>query len=102
MNAERTPYFFMANLGSELIRLFSFLKKQEHEYARESARRALLIVDQLLGRSDINNGRAEVEVLKMLVEDALSSSPRYRVQETELNSYFTPFALRATALKKRL
>lgn len=94
MNTERTVQFLMANLGSELIRFFSLRRQGRQEDALASAQRVRLIINQLLLHKDIGNGANEVLVLKMLIEDALSTTPQYSVNDQELNSYFRPFAER--------
>lgn len=94
MNTQRTASFLMANLGSELIRFVALLKHGNQERILLSAERARGIIDELLAREDIGSGKQEVLLLRSIIEDALSKHPQYRISESELNSYFFPFAQR--------
>lgn len=95
MKTERTTYFLMANLGSELIRFLALQKNKNSKDARTSADRAFHIMEQLMERKDIGNGKQEVAILKKLIDDSLSSSHLYNLNENDLNSYFMPFVSRA-------
>ena len=97
MNTQRTIQFLMANLGSEVARLFSFKRKGEFDQARSSSERASKIIDSLEKHPDIHGGRGEVEIMKEIINDAMSVKPKLHVTENELKSYFMPFSLRALA-----
>ena len=88
----------MANLGSEMSRLFSFKKQGENDLAKSSAERAVKIIDSIVVKPDIGGGKKEAEILRLIVADAISVSPNYSIDEKELNSYFAPFAIRAMGI----
>lgn len=94
MNTERTVAFLMANLGSEIARIFSAQKRGATPMVASGADRAIKIINELLGRPDLGNGHQEVEILKMIVEDLASDQPIHLKDELALNSYFLPFAQR--------
>ncbi|MDO8492384.1 MAG: hypothetical protein Q7S34_01970 [bacterium] len=94
MKTKRTTLFLMANLGSEMARLFALQKGGEIDLARKSADRAIIIINKLLARPEIGAGKKEIEILKTLTEDMLLPSPYYMVNEEEISSYFMPFAVR--------
>lgn len=95
MNTKRTTTFLMANLGSEMVRLFNLKRQGRIDDAKASAARAVILIDSIVSRPDIGQGAKEAEILRGIVKDVAETSPRYSVSEKELNSYFAPFALRA-------
>jgi hypothetical protein len=92
MNTERTVAFLMANLGSEIARIFSAQKRGAATMVTGGADRATKIINELLDRPDLGNGRQEVEILKMIVDDLTSVTPVHLGDEVSLSSYFLPFA----------
>ncbi|OGZ04176.1 MAG: hypothetical protein A2648_01155 [Candidatus Lloydbacteria bacterium RIFCSPHIGHO2_01_FULL_41_20] len=98
MKTERTTLFLMANLGSEMSRLFSFKERGENELAKSSAERAIKIIDSIVAKPNIGGGKSEAEILRSIVSDMISALPNYSIGEKELNSYFMPFAIRAMSL----
>ena len=91
---QRTTHFLIANLGAEMIRFFSLQKRKDTENAKLSAARALHIIDQIMQQKDIGNGKEEISMLKKIIEDSLLNSHIYNISESDLNSYFMPFASR--------
>ena len=67
MNTERTTYFLMANLGSELIRFFALRKRGEEQNALASATRARKIIQDMSAREDIGNGKQELVILEKIM-----------------------------------
>jgi len=90
---ERTALFLMANLGSELVRFFSFRGEHKNDLAQESADRAFKIIAQI-AEKDSAGARGEALIFKAVIEDALSAAPCYKIYEEEINSYFAPLAER--------
>ena len=98
MKSPRTTVFLMANLGTEILRLFGYKNKGDLADARMSAERASRIIDSLERHPDINSGKKEVDMIrKVMVEDALSDRPEYHITEADVSSYFMPFSMRALA-----
>jgi hypothetical protein len=94
MKTERTPAFLMANLGSEMVRLFQAKKAKQFDMAKNSAERAYKIIDSIVIHQDVGQGKKEAEILRMIIKDSLSEKPELHISEDDLNSYFTPFAKR--------
>ncbi len=94
MTTQRTTPFLIANLGSELIRFFALQKRKDIENAKLSAIRAFHIIDRIMNQKDIGNGKQEISILKRIIEDSLSNSHMYNISDSDLNSYFMPFASR--------
>ncbi len=91
---ERTTCFLIANLGSELIRFFALQRKKDTKNAKLSADRALFIIGQIMKQKDIGNGKQEMFIFKEIINDSLLNSHKYNINDSDLNSYFLPFASR--------
>jgi len=88
----------MANLGTEITRIFNFKEMGKIERARESARRASKIIESLVVHPNINGGKKEIEMIKeVMIDDVLSSTPQYRISKKNVADYFMPFSIRALA-----
>jgi len=94
MNSPHTVVFLMANLGSEVSQLFSYAERQKWDLARSANARAERIIGELLAREDLGGGKAEVEILRTVIEDLLSEHRRFSVAKSEIDDYFMPFSLR--------
>lgn len=94
MNTNRTPLFLMANLGSEMSQIFSYMEKGELKMAQSARSRANIIITELLAHSDMKGRTGEVEILSEIIEDVFASNRRYKVKKSEIEEYFMPFALR--------
>ncbi|MDO8664961.1 MAG: hypothetical protein Q7K44_05485 [Candidatus Liptonbacteria bacterium] len=94
MNKTRTPLFLMANLGSDMSQLFSYVDKGELKLLESAALRARKIIDELLIHPDMEGRTGEIEILKDIIEDIFAEKRRFAVKKTEIEEYFMPFALR--------
>ncbi len=95
MNAERTPAFYMANLGPEIKRAVSFYERgMEPEY-QGALLRVDGIVEQFLVAGPTNGGRAEIVILSNLLRNVTENHEI--LNPHALDAYFTPFALRVLA-----
>ena len=93
MNAERTTVFLMANLGSEMARFFRLKKQGRLDLAKGAASRAQKIIESICDQAE-PGARAETLLIKEVLDDAQTNTPRYVISEQDLNSYFAPFAQR--------
>lgn len=83
---ERPLYFYVANLGSEVQRIFSWKEKGDKVAEENAYKRAITIIDKI---RSFGNRSANIEMdilLKSLKDSDLDKS--------QLSSYFSPFALR--------
>lgn len=92
---RRTPLFLMANLGTEIVRIFSFQEKGDRELANRSAERALKIIAELTTQKESEGAAREAEILKMVVEDSISKETELHNNKREWESFFLPFAIKA-------
>ena len=97
MNTERTNLFLMANLGSEFAQLFMFLRTQRHTLAEHAGLRAKKILEELRGRPDMGPRKVEVDMLTLIIDDALLVNRTLEITESQMENYFQPFALRLFA-----
>lgn len=91
---QRKPlHFYVANLGSEIQRIFSWKEKKDENAARNAYDRALGIMGTI---RDFRNSSAntEMDILQEALEDLISGSKNYQLDREQMSSYFNPFALR--------
>ncbi len=91
----RTPIFLMANLGSEMSRLFCFRESGDAARAEASAARALKIVAELEERPLSPGLEKELSILKTLILDARTNANTFAVSRADLENYFIPIAVKA-------
>src|SRR3989338_1590140 len=98
MNNARTPQFYMANLGSEVVGMYSALSKNDTEKCRKCYDRAKNIIAEWRVLETRESARAEMKKLEEVVDDLISETPQLKVSKVEIESYFLPFALRALSV----
>lgn len=84
----------MANLGSEMLRAFSFNEKGDKAMTEASIARCLKIIDILTADSADSPGKREALILKDILESILQNKKKYSISKKDLEIYFNPFALR--------
>lgn len=92
MKIERTAQFLFANLGSEITRFFGLRKRNMHDEAHLSIKRALGIIDSILVSNASKSAREEAMILRTVIIDLMQESAQFTVGERELQSFFLPFA----------
>ncbi len=93
MNADRTPLFYMANLGAEVSRLFAARNRGE-KAVEPALDRCKQIINDFLHVEEHVSRKREILLLKDVLEDVATGENRYNVSEEDLEEYFLPFALR--------
>ncbi len=84
----------MANLGSEVARLYKAMDSHSYDRAAESRARALHIIDELLAGPQTKGRTGEVIILKDIIENVSEAEPELRITGKELEAYFMPFAMK--------
>ncbi len=84
----------MANLGSDVVQLFSHLERGDTRLATSAGTRAQKIITELLAHEELEGRIGEIEILRDIVNDALSEKRFLEVSKNELEDYFLPFSLR--------
>lgn len=93
MNVERTPLFYIANLGAEVSRLFA-AKSRDEAAVKASQDRCLRIIEEYTRVQQAPAARQEVAILRDVIDDIASNRKRFDVSQKELEEYFLPFVLR--------
>lgn len=91
---ERSSQFLMANLGSEVARLYAAKDSNINERVVASSERALHIIDELSAHPELEGRAGEIDILRDVIEDTTYPTPQYGVSSKDLEAYFMPFALR--------
>lgn len=89
-----TFYFLMANLGSEVARLFRARDEHNTERLLGAYERSCQILKEVqMLQSEKENVR-ELSLLQDVLDDAVRAHPQFSVRVESLREYFMPFALR--------
>lgn len=97
---EKPIYFYMANLWSEIEKIFIGKERGDEEMIRSALSRATPIIKKL-ETFDNNNANKEIHILKEVVRD-IGGKKTCKINRAEISSYFSPFAMRVmfSQLKK--
>ena len=82
----------MANIGSELERALSWRAKNNPDYSRRAAARALELADLSLAGSREFSRLKEIARMREILVDFFYGANRYGSSETSLGNYFLHFA----------
>lgn len=97
MNTERTSLFYMANLGSEVERIFSLKKRGMEEESKEAYARALNIIEKLISHRELSGRTGEIKLLKNYLGESIKNLQDQVIQE-EWRNYFMPYVTRLLAV----
>jgi len=92
VNTERTPLFYMANLGSEVSRAVREFQKEEYERMHSSIIRAKNIIQTIEQFPEMRGRTGELVILKSIIEDL--DKKKLEIDKKQLLDYFSPFAIR--------
>lgn len=93
---ERTPLFYMANLGSEMNRIFTLKEKGLLKEADEARSRAKDIIERLEEHPDLAGRTAEIDIIKNYLDQSLEKE-RLVLSQKEWQAYFYPYAMRLSS-----
>ncbi len=85
--------FYVANLGSEVQRIFSWKEKGDKEAMENAYKRAVSIIDTVKNFHN-KSATTEMDILKKSLEDFISEDSKSILNRNQISSYFNPFALR--------
>ena len=100
MNTRRTPLFLMANLGSEVSKLYLFIEKKETKMAHETLLCATRIIDEIRQFPEMKTRAQELELLSCALRDTVKEKPILKITPTHLKAYFHPFVSRLMSSKR--
>ncbi len=95
---ERTPLFYLANLGSEVNRIFTLKEKGLLKEAEGAYTRAMGIIDKLSSHPDLEGRTGEIKMLKDYLEQSMKSDCAQFLKK-EWQRYFSPYANRLSPAK---
>ncbi len=81
----------MANIGSEVERALNWKTKNNPDYSRRAAERALELSDLSLAAARKLSQLKEIARMRELLADYFYGSNRYLSTEVSLRKYFAPF-----------
>jgi DNA/RNA-binding domain of Phe-tRNA-synthetase-like protein len=90
---ERPIYFYVANLGSEVQRIFSWKEKNDEMALKNAYNRALGIIETVRSFGNMN-ANTEMNILQKVLEDLVSGNKSSYLNRNQMSSYFNPFAWR--------
>ncbi|MDE1988523.1 MAG: hypothetical protein KGI39_02375 [Patescibacteria group bacterium] len=90
---ERTPLFYLANLGSEVHRIFTLKEKGLFKEAEGAYARASDIIEKLLNHPDLQGRTGEIKILRDYLEQSMKSEHSQSLKK-EWQGYFSPYANR--------
>ena len=93
MNTARTPVFLMANLGSEVAKIFSAREKVNLNMLEMATQKANEIISELKHLPETKDNK-EIDILRDIILDIVKENHQYDIRAEHLRSYFYPFALR--------
>ncbi len=93
---DHTPTFYMANLGVEVARIFSYKEKNDIDMMKSTYNRAKRILVKLLS-SNSRGAREESKIASDIIDDLVNPARRYDISAKSLSDYFMPFMLKANA-----
>ena len=96
MNTNRTPLFYMANLGSEISHALLEYEKKDFQKMRDSIFRAENIIKKIKEFPEMKGRTGELEILKSIIKKL--SQKKFELDKNQLLDYFSPFAIRLMSL----
>lgn len=92
---ERTLRFYMANLGSEISRAFSYKEKGQLDLSSKSFDRATHIINKMIVLPEAEKRQVEIKIISDLVNELKNESKSfYFTKKEDIKNYFIPFAQR--------
>lgn len=85
--------FYMANLGSETQRIFSWKEKGDKEAMQNAYKRATSIIYKIKSFNN-ESANAEMDILHKFFDELILEKMEYSINRNQISSYFNPFALR--------
>jgi hypothetical protein len=90
---EKSICFYVANLGSEVQRIFVWKERGDKEAMQEAFKRAISIIDKIKS-FDNESANKEMDILKKSLKELISEEHESVLNRGQISSYFNPFALR--------
>ena len=92
MIQDRPIHFYVANLGSEIQRIFVWKEKGDKEAMQNAYKRALSIIETIKNFKNISANK-EMQIISDFLVDLISERKEH-IDRVQMSTYFNPFALR--------
>lgn len=89
----QTSLFLMANLGSEVTRIFSYQDRRDSNMFNLAMEKTKSIFAELKNIPETKDN-GEIDILRDIINDISQNSKKYDVPLEQLQSYFYPFAMK--------
>lgn len=86
--------FLMANLGSEVERLFHAIGEKNAERMHGAYKRACQILNEVQAFPGTRKVEGELTLLREVLDDSIREVPQLHIRLETVRKYFLPFALR--------
>jgi hypothetical protein len=86
-------YFYVANLGSEIQRVFVWYEKNDEEALKNAVKRSMDIIETIKSFGN-KSANIEMDILSKFLVDFVSGGKEYNINRKEISLYFNHFALR--------
>ena len=96
MNTNRTPLFYMANLGSEITRALLEYEQKDFTKMQDSISRAEGIIMKIEEFPEMKGRTGELQILKSIIVSL--HDKKFEINKEQLLDYFSPFANRLLSL----
>lgn len=90
---EKPLYFYMANLWSEVEKIFIWRERGDERAVAGAFNRMLPIIEKVKNSGD-KNARAEISILEEALLDIKDSKNESKISRAQMSSYLRPFAAR--------
>lgn len=94
MNSSRTPQFYMANLGSEVVGMYSAIESGDMKRREACYGRAKKIISDFSAIEKGAGALTEISKLEEIIDDLALGGKQFEIPKTDIEQYFFPFALR--------
>ena len=74
MNKKRTAQFYIANLGSEIVGIYSAMEKRDKIQTENCYGRARAIIEDCKNTEHRQNALAEIDLLSKITDDLLKTA----------------------------
>jgi len=92
MNQDRSMNFYVANLGSEVQRMFGWREKGDNDAMQNAYQRIVIIIERIKEFGN-KNANIEMDVLKKILSSIVVGGSEYLIDKSQISEYFNPFAL---------
>ena len=90
---EKNICFYMANLWSEVEKVFIWKERGDMEAMQDALARVLPIIEKIKSFNN-KSANAEIDILENVLNDLNNTERKYSASREQLSSYLNPFALR--------